>query len=128
LRVLSPSDEKVANVVFAPILDRRGRSFLSIRDQNTFDKGLRKKRLMSLVHLFLIHRYKALTVHYVSPTEDNQYQTQKMQTHGLFTKVDDEVGHIIAAKVNEDRVAELLAADREELGKLIRKETSVSAG
>ena len=60
--------------IFAPIQDRRGRNILSVRDQNTFDEALRKKRLMTLIHLFLIHRYKADSVHYVSPTEDNQYQ------------------------------------------------------
>jgi isocitrate lyase len=40
------------------IQDRRGRNIISIRDQNTFDLGLRKKRLMTLAQLFLIHRYK----------------------------------------------------------------------
>jgi isocitrate/methylisocitrate lyase len=36
-------------------VDRRGRNILSIRDQNTFDTALRKKRLMTLIHLFLVH-------------------------------------------------------------------------
>ena len=72
--------EKLANVVFATIQDRRGRNILSVRDQNTFDPALRQKRLMTLIHLFLIHRYKAVSVHYVSPTEDNQYQTRKMKS------------------------------------------------
>ena len=67
-------EEKLANVIFAPIHDRRGRSILSVRDQNTFAESLRKKRLMTLVHLFLVHRFKADSVHYVTPTEDNQYQ------------------------------------------------------
>ena len=35
--VIGPSGEKAANVVFETIQDRRGRSILSIRDQNTFD-------------------------------------------------------------------------------------------
>ena len=35
LSVLDPSGEKVANIVFATIPDRRGRSMLSVRDQNT---------------------------------------------------------------------------------------------
>ena len=74
--------EKVANVVFAPIHDRRGRTILSVRDQNTFDGKLRQKRLMTLIHLFLVHRYKADSVHYVTPTEDNQYQAAKMKAHG----------------------------------------------
>ncbi|HKH46679.1 MAG TPA: isocitrate lyase family protein, partial [Thermoanaerobaculia bacterium] len=46
-------EEKHANVVFSPIHDRRGRSILSVRDQNTFAEALRKKRLMTLIHLWL---------------------------------------------------------------------------
>jgi isocitrate lyase len=56
--------------------DRRGRSILSVRDQNTFDPALRQKRLMTLLQLFLIHRYKIDSVHYVTPTDDNQHQTE----------------------------------------------------
>jgi len=123
LGILGAADEKVANVVFAPIQDRRERSILSVRDQNTFSGSLRKKRLMTVVHLWLIHRYKADSVHYVSPTEDNQYQTAKMKSHGLFREVNTEVGQIIVADVDQERVAALLAPDREALGKLIRKET-----
>ena len=33
------ADEKLANIVFATIQDRRGRTILSVRDQNTFDLG-----------------------------------------------------------------------------------------
>jgi isocitrate lyase len=93
-----------------------------VRDQNTFDEKLRLKRLMTLIHLFLVHRYKAETVHYVSPTEDNQYQTAKMRSHGIFSEVNTEVGQIIVADVDAVRVAELLQPDRVRLGKLIRKE------
>jgi isocitrate lyase len=114
--------EKLANVVFAPIHDRRGRSILSVRDQNTFGEPLRKKRLMTLVHLFLVHRFKVDSVHYVTPTEDNQYQAAKMKSHGIFSRVDTEVGQIIVADVNHPRIAELLAPDRAALGRLIRKE------
>src|SRR6185369_15276654 len=77
-------EEKVANVVFAPIHDRRGRSILSVRDQNTFAEALRQKRLMTLIHLFLVHRFKVDSVHYVAPTPDNTYQAAKMQSHGIF--------------------------------------------
>ncbi len=122
LTVIGPENEGVANVIFAPMEDRQGKRILSVRDQNTFDPALRQKRLMSLIHLWLIHRYRAAQVHYVSPTEDNQYQTQKMKTHGLFKEVHDEVGHIIVANVDEERVEALLASDRVALGKLIRKE------
>lgn len=118
---ITRNGERVANVVFASITDRKGRSILSVRDQNTFDVSLRQKRLMTLVHLFLIHRYKTNSVHYVSPTEDNHYQTEKMKKHGLFTSVSDEVGEIIVADVNSDRIAELLGPDQAELKALIEK-------
>jgi isocitrate lyase len=113
--------ERIANVIFATIVDRRGRNILSIRDQNTFDTALRKKRLMTLIHLFLVHRYKASSVHYVSPTDDNRYQAQKMKAHGLFSDVHDEVGQIIVADVSADGVKALLASDRTRLHDLIHQ-------
>src|SRR5439155_14687024 len=90
LGVYDEGEEKLANVIFGPIHDRRGRSILSVRDQNTFADSLRKKRLMTLVHLFLVHRFKADSVHYVTPTEDNQYQVAKMRSHGIFSEVNTE--------------------------------------
>lgn len=122
LSVVNAEERKLANVVFAPIQDRRGRNILSVRDQNTFEESLRKKRLMSLIHLYLIHRYQAHSVHYVTPTDDNRYQTEKMKTHGIFKEVNTEVGQIIVASVNAPRIEELLNPDRVALGKLIRKE------
>jgi isocitrate lyase len=122
LGVYDKREEKLANVIFAPIHDRRGRSILSVRDQNTFGEPLRKKRLMTLVHLFLVHRFKADSVHYVTPTEDNQYQVAKMKSHGIFKEVNTEVGQIIVADVDHQQVSELLAPDQEALGRLIRKE------
>ncbi len=121
LTLFGPGDEKEANVIFAIIVDRRGRRILSIRDQNTFDLALRKKRLMTLIHLFLIHRYKASSVHYVSPTDDNRYQAQKMKAHGLFSDVHDEVGQIIVADVSAEKVKALLATDRALLDDLIHQ-------
>ncbi len=115
-------DEKLADVVFDPITDRQGRSILTVRDQNTYSAKLRQKRLMTLVHLWLVHRFKADAVYYVTPTEDNKYQTEKMQAHGIFSNVNKDVGEIIVADVNQARIAELLAADRSALQKLIRKE------
>jgi isocitrate lyase len=113
--------DTLANVIFAPIVDRRERNILSVRDQNTFDEALRKKRLMTLIHLFLVHRYKAHSVHYVSPTEDNRYQASKMKTHGIFSDVSSEIGDIIVADVNADRIADLLEPDAEALRRLIEK-------
>jgi hypothetical protein len=86
-----------------------------------FDSNLRKKRLMTLNHLFLIHRYKIWAVHYVSPTEDSRYQAQKMNTHGLFSDVHDEVGDVIVADVSADGVKALLAPDQDRLNALIQR-------
>jgi isocitrate lyase len=121
LSLATTGGEKVASVIFAIIVDRRGRNLLTVRDQNTFDTALRKKRLMTLIHLFLIHRYRVSSVHYVSPTEDNHYQAAKMKTHGLFSDVHDEVGDIIVAEVDHEQVKALLAPDRARLDDLIHQ-------
>jgi len=121
LRVLGePSGEKLATVIFANIQDRRGRIILSFRDQNTV-AALRKKRLMTLVHLFLIHRYKASSVHYVAPNEDNQLQADRMRSLGIFSDVHTEIGQIIVAHIGTQVVAELLKPDRSALAEMIRK-------
>ena len=114
--------EKLADVVFDPIKDRHGRSILTVRDQNTYSAKMRQKRLMTLIHLWLVHRFKAEAVYYVTPTEDNMYQTEKMKAHGIFTGVNKDVGEIIVADVNPVRIAELLEPDRKSLQQLIRKE------
>jgi isocitrate lyase len=121
LNLSKTSGEKVANIIFDVIVDRRGRNILSVRDQNTFDMALRKKRLITLNHLFLVHRYKIWSVHYVSPTDDNRYQAQKMKTHGLFSDVHDEVGDVIVADVSAEGVKALLAPDRDRLNALIQR-------
>ncbi|WP_124712179.1 isocitrate lyase ICL2 [Mycolicibacterium nivoides] len=122
LGIYGDGEEPLANVVVDPIKDRHGRNILTVRDQNTFAEKLRKKRLMDLIHVWLIHRFKPEIVYYVTPTEDNVYQTEKMKAHGIFSDVYQEVGEIIVADVNQARIDELLAPDREALGRLIRKE------
>ncbi|OPE46074.1 isocitrate lyase/phosphoenolpyruvate mutase family protein, partial [Mycolicibacterium diernhoferi] len=122
LGIYGDGDEKLADVVVDPIKDRHGRNILTVRDQNTYAEKLRKKRLMDVIHLWLIHRFKPEIVYYVTPTEDNIYQTEKMKKHGIFSNVYQEVGEIIVADVNQERIDELLAPDRKALGKLIRKE------
>jgi len=114
------NEEITANIVFAVLQDRRGRNMLSIRDQNTFRSDFRKKRLMSLVTLFLIHRYKAVSVHYVTPTDDNHRLAEGMQALGLFSDIRTEVGEIIVAQVNSERIKEQIQ-DQNNLNKLITK-------
>ena len=122
LRITRKESAPLANIIFALVLDRKGRRILTVHDQNTFDEALRKKRLTTLIHLFLIHRYRADMVYYLSPTEDNRYQTTNMKMHGIFSEVNQEVGEIIVGPVDRERVAELLHPDREALRRLIAKQ------
>jgi isocitrate lyase len=117
LSLLGPDGKARANVVFATIQDRKGRNILSIRDQNNFSLELRKKRLMTLMQLFLMHRYKIYSVHYVSPTDDNQRQAEAMKKQGLFRLVNVEVGEIIVADVDQEKVKGLLALEKTSLVK-----------
>ena len=120
IRVIDAADEVLANVIFASIVDRRGRSILSVRDQNT-SESVRRRRLMTLVQLFLIHRYAARSIHYLTPNEANESQTQRMQELGIFSSVRSEIGQIIVAEVNRERVADLIAPDSPSLADLIQR-------
>ena len=113
--------EKAGNIIFADVQDRHGHKILSIRDMNTYDTGLRKKRLMTLAYLFLLHRYKASHLHYLSPTKDNWHQAKKMERLGLFTTVNDEAGLVLVASINHPRVTELVNPDQAVLRQLITK-------
>ena len=121
LSILDAKDQEVASIVFAPIQDRRGHHILSVRDQTTLP-DYRQKRLMTLAQLFLVHRYKASKIHYVTPTDDNQAQTQGMKRLGLFEEVNTEIGDIIVAAVNVEQVGRWVKKDSDELKSLIRKE------
>lgn len=123
LNILNGKGEKVADVIFEILQDRKGEKILTVRDENNFDTSLRRKRLATMLHLFLIHRYRTDFVHYVSPTEDNLMQTKGMMKLGIYESVNTEVGHIIVTKVNVEYVKELLSPDRRELKKLIAKKT-----
>ena len=120
LRVRDEEGKTLADVIFASIQDRRCRSILSIRDQNTAP-SIRRQRLMTLVQLFLIHRYRASSIHYLTPTEDNRSQTQRMQDLGIFSVVRTEIGQIIVADVNRERIVELIQPEASSLTELIRK-------
>jgi isocitrate lyase len=126
LRVRDEAGETLADVIFASIQDRRGRSILSIRDQHTAP-SIRRRRLMTLVQLFLIHRYRASSLHYLTPTDDNLAQTQRMQALGIFTVVRTEIGQIIVADVDRERVVALVHPDGQPLIELIQKPLPLSA-
>ena len=109
---LSVSDgaSAVGNVIFAVLKDRRGRAILSVRDQTTA-AALRRKRLMVLLQLFLVLRYKVSSVHYLTPTDDNRAQTAGMKAMGVFGSVSEEVGEMIVADIDGGAVGRLLDDD-----------------
>ena len=109
--VVYSGDNDLANVVFGVLTDRRGRAILSVRDQNTHSPALRRKRLMALMHLYLIRRYNAVSIQYLTPTEDNYRQAVGMKELGFFASVSDEVGEIIVADVDEAVVTKLVSED-----------------
>ncbi len=119
LKVMA-GDEVKANIVFAVLQDRKERNMISIRDQNNFTEEFRLKRLMTLVTMFLIYRYKAVSVHYVSPTEDSQRQAEGMNKLGIYEEVRTEVGEIMVAQVCGDRIREIVK-DETKLNKVITK-------
>jgi len=121
LTLLDDQENKLANIIFAVLQDRRERNMLSIRDQNTFIEEYRQKRLMTLITLFLIHRYKAISVHYVTPTEDNLRQAEGMHGLGLYSEIRTEIGEIIVALVDADRVKGLVKPESQDLMRLITK-------
>lgn len=121
LSVVDQNKNETANIIFATIQDRIGKTILSIRDQNLLNTNFRKKRFMTLNQLFLIHRYKVNSAHYVTPTDDNRAQTKSMKEMGIFSHVNTEIGDIIVAAVNPERVKELLSADGVKLENLIAK-------
>ena len=78
---------------------------------------------MTLLHLYVLKRYRVTTVHYVTPTEDNDNQTKRMPEQGIYSNVNTEVGQIIVAKVNTTTVDTLADDVDGALRKLIRKES-----
>ena len=119
LSVTDTAAERLANIVFTTIHDRRGRTILSVRDQNTFDPTLRRKRLMTLLHLFLIHRYRAASIHYLTPTDDNRRQCERMLEMRILDAVNNEVGDIIVADVGTAMIQKLVRPDSETRTRLI---------
>jgi isocitrate lyase len=126
LAVFDDDNNKIGDVIFTTISDRMGKTLISVRDQNTFDEEYRQKRLNALLTIFLIHRYKGISIHYVNPTDDNQLQTKGMQKHGIFGDVHMEVGDMIVAEVNTPRITELLKSDQKELKKFIQKKKAAA--
>lgn len=113
----------IANVVFSSLVDRNKQSILSVRDQNNYDPVYRRKRLMTLLHLYLINRFNVNSVHYLTPTEDNMRQCKGMKKRGIYSNVNEEVGQIIVADVNKEKVSSYVK-DSSIIGNLIEVKSS----
>ncbi len=110
LNVFDEASDKIAELTFRVDKDRDGRKFLAIKDQNTV-KQYRSKRLMTLMHCFLLHRYKTDLVHYVSPTNDNRLSVQHMTHYGVFREARTDDPNIIAIEVNTTRAQRIFSSD-----------------
>jgi isocitrate lyase len=110
LNVFDEASDKIAEITFRVDKDRGGRKFLAIKDQNTV-KPYRAKRLMTLMHFFLLHRYRTDMVHYVAPTDDNRKSVHHMTNYGVFREARTDDPNIIAIEVNTSRTQKIFSSD-----------------
>ena len=121
LNVLDDTGGKVAEVIFTVLRDREDKVFLFIRNQIVHDTNLRRKRFMTLLQLFLIHRFKADIIQYMTPSDDNRQQTNGMKRIGIFEDAMEEIGDIIVAHVDKEVVAEMVNPQKQGINHLISK-------
>jgi isocitrate lyase len=126
LNVFDEEHDKIAEIIFRVDRDRTGRKFLAVKDQNTMKK-YRNRRLMSLMHFFLLHRYKTDLVHYVTPSSDNRLSVQRMINNGLFHAARTDDPNIIAIEVDTARAQKIFAGD-ESVRRFIARQLAVAAG
>jgi isocitrate lyase len=110
LNVFDEARDKIAEIIYRTDKDRAGRKFLAIKDQNTVRK-YRARRLMTLMHFYLLHRYKTDLVHYVAPTDDNRLSVRRMIQNGVFRQARTDDPNIIAIEVDTARAQKIFAND-----------------
>jgi isocitrate lyase len=126
LNVFDGARDKIAEIIYRVDKDRAGRKFLAVKDQNTVKK-YRARRLMTLMHFFLLHRYKTDLVHYVTPTDDNRLSVSRMIQNGVFRQARTDDPNIIAIGVDTARAQKIFAND-ESLRRFISNEFRSSTG
>ena len=77
---------------------------------------------MTLLQLYLIYRYKADIMQYMTPSDDNRHQTNGMKRFGIFEDAIEEIGDIIVAHVNKDVTAQLVNPKKQGIERLLNKE------
>ncbi|MFQ5682748.1 MAG: isocitrate lyase [Candidatus Binatia bacterium] len=110
LNVFDEAHDKIAEITYRVDKDREGRKYLAVKDQNTVKK-YRARRLMSLMHFFLLHRYKTDMVHYVTPTHDNRLSVHRMIQNGVFREARTDDPNIISIEVHTARAQKIFAND-----------------
>ena len=110
LNVFDEARDKIAEIMFRVDKDRAGRKFLAVKYQNTVKK-YRYRRLMSLMHFFLLHRYKTDLVHYLTPTDDNRLSVRRMIHNGVFREARTDDPNVIAIGVDTARAQKIFAND-----------------
>ncbi len=111
LNVFDEASDKIAEMTFRVDKDREGRKFLAVKDQHTV-KIFRSRRLMTLMHFFLLHRYKTDLVHYVTPTGDNRISVQHMMRYGVFREARTDDPNVIAIEVNTSLAQRIFSSDQ----------------
>jgi isocitrate lyase len=66
---------------------------------------------MTLMHFYLLHRYKTDLVHYVAPTDDNRLSVRRMIQNGVFRQARTDDPNIIAIEVDTGRAQKIFAND-----------------
>ena len=110
LNLFDHARDKIAEIIFRVDKDREGRKLLAVKDQNTVEH-YRSRRLMTLIHFFLLHRYKTDLVHYVSPTNDNRLSVHRMIHNGVFRAARTDDPNMIAIEVDITRAQKIFADD-----------------
>jgi isocitrate lyase len=67
---------------------------------------------MTLMHFFLLHRYKTDLVHYVTPTGDNRISVQHMMRYGVFGEARTDDPNVIAIEVNTSLAQRIFSSDQ----------------
>jgi isocitrate lyase len=125
LNVFDEARDKIAEITFRVDKDRAGRKYLAVKDQHTVKK-YRSRRLMTLMHFFLLHRYKIDLVYYVAPTHDNRMSVQRMMNNGVFRQARTDDPNIIAIGVDIARAQRIFAND-ETIKRFIAKQPAGAA-
>lgn len=122
LEINDSEKNRVADVIFKVMRDREDKVFLFVRNQIIHDVNLRRKRFMTFVLLFLIHRFQADIIEFMTPNDDNRQQTKGMQRLGLFEDVIEEIGDIIVAHINKKMVTSLTSHEGSGITSLLTKQ------